>query len=381
LNGYEMLVIGEKSLLSERLAVILNSSQSKTPCAADSWVARTSEAVREIVGGEYVLITSTGIVTWELLVHLAAANSGRQIILCPVTVECQENELFNNTVADFALDADKCAMLFVGSARKGRSPKKNWPGRDAQAVAMAQKIFPISIRPGGRLDTLLKANADSGKIDDSFHIDYAPPTYGPAHYDISRIKLEVENWDFITHWTRTRHGPWPGEPRAAFYSRLLASENRYPNSALDTLINIISERKIRASSDKIRDSFPAIGFSECHPNDILKILRWCPRRVNWNFEPYGVAISRSVAEKMGAKPVIYGTGEDYRKFSESAKPFFQSRGGEAVDWSGEREWRHIGDIDLNQIRDDQIMFFVWRRSEAEYLRKMTPSPVVAFKED
>jgi hypothetical protein len=246
---------------------------------------------------------------------------------------------------------------------------------------MAQKIFPISIRPGGRLDTLLKANADSGKVDDRFHIDYAPPTYGPTHYDISRIKLEVENWDFITHWTRTRHGPWPGEPRAAFYSRLLASENRYPNSALDTLINIISERKIRASSDKIRDSFPAIGFSECHPNDILKILRWCPRRVNWNFEPYGVAISRSVAEKMGAKPVIYGTGEDYRKFSESAKPFFQSRGGEAVDWSGEREWRHIGDIDLNQIRDDQIMFFVWRRSEAEYLRKMTPSPVVAFKED
>ncbi|OGC96265.1 MAG: hypothetical protein A2W25_03855 [candidate division Zixibacteria bacterium RBG_16_53_22] len=376
-----MLVEGDKSLLGEKLAVILNSSQSKTPCGNDSWVARTAAAARRIIDSGFVMITSTGIVTWELLVHLAAATSGRQVILCPVTGEGLEKELFDITVADFGLDPNKCAMLFVGSPLRGRSPKKNWPGRDGQAVAMAQKIYPISIRPGGRLDTMIKSNADSGKIDDRFHIEYAPAVYRPTHYDISGIKLDVENWDFITHWTKTRHGPWPGETRSAFYGRLLASDNRYPNSAFDTLINIVRERKIRASSDKIRDSFPAIGFSECPPIDILKMLRWCPRRVNWNFEPYGIAVKRPVAEKMGAKPVIYGIDEDYRKFSESAKPFFQNRGGKAVDWRGEREWRHIGDFDFNQVPDDKIMFYVWRRIEADYLRKLTSCPVMSFEGD
>jgi hypothetical protein len=311
--------------------------------------------------------------------YLAAADSGRQVILCPESDEGKEFEIFEKTIADFRLDQDKIAMLFVGSSRKGRSPKVHWPGRDREALALAQRIVPVSIRPGGRLDGLLKLNDGSGKIDPRYRIDYAPPLFRPARYNINEISQRYTDWDFITHWTKTRHGPWPGETRSSFYARLLSSGGQYPNSAFNTLKNIVRERKIRASSEKIRDSFHAIGFTECRPDEILGMMRWCPRRVNWNFEPYGVAIKKSAAEKIGARSVTYGTDLDYKGFSESAKPFFQNRGGRDIDWSREREWRHIEDIDLNQLPDDQILFFVWRRTEAESLRPMTPNPVISFE--
>ena len=135
------------------------------------------------------------------------------------------------------------------------------------------------------------------------------------------------------------------------------------------------------SANRIRDAYPAIGFTECRPGEVIAMMRWCPKRVNWSFEPYGIAIARSAAEKMGARPVIYGTDSDYKGLTESAKPFFQSRGGDDVDWRREREWRHIGDLDLSQLPDKQIMFIVWRQSEAAILSTMTSSPVTALTKD
>jgi hypothetical protein len=374
-----MLVLGEKSLLNEKLTVILNSSQSKTPCGRDHWITRTSVAAREIIGEGDVLVTSTGMFTWELVAFLASAFSGPQVILSPGSDEGRENEVFEHVIADFGLDRTTSAMLFPGGKRKGRSSKENWPGRDREALAIAQKIVPVAIKAGGRLDPHLKSCADSSKIDRRFQIDYASPVCRPAHYDNRRPSFDINEWDCITHWTKTRHGPWPGEARSSFYSRLLTSEADYPNSAFNTLKNIVLERTIRASTANIRDAFPAIGFTECRPDEIMRLIRWCPRKVNWNFEPYGIAISKDAAKKIGAKPVIYGTVNDYKGFSESAKPYFQYRGGGDVDWSREREWRVIGGIDLSQLCDDQIIFFVWRRCEAEILKALTPCAVMAFE--
>jgi hypothetical protein len=273
-------------------------------------------------------------------------------------------------------------MVVMETERTGRSPKLYWPARDRAAVALAQKIFPVSLRPGGRLATLTKSAEVESKIDRTFQIDYCHPSFKRAQYDITRSALSSSNWDYIVHWTRTRHGPWPGERRIDFYNRLLSSGSNYPNDAFSTLCRIADEGRIRASAEKIRDSVPAIGFTECDPAASLAMMRWLPKRVNWNFEPYGVAIKTEAARRIGIRPVIYGTGHEYENLPDSEKQYFQSSGEKNdVDWSREREWRHIGDLDLRRLPVEDLLFIAWRKSEAEMLREMTRCPAKVFTED
>jgi hypothetical protein len=375
-----MLVLGNENLLNEKLAVILNSSQSKTPCGCDSWLERTESAIHKIINDGYVIISSVGTTTWEIIAHLVGVNSGRQVLLSPVSAAGHEDTFLANVLHDFNLDPDNTAVVLPESEPRGRSPKKNWPIRDTMATAMAQAIYPISIRPNGKLDRLLKTLPDPCKINRSYQTEYAPPQYHAKRYDIGSFSPKVENWNYVTHWTKTRHGPWPNERRVDFYGRLLKSGREYPNNAFNTLRRIISDRKIRASSEKIRDSYSVIGFTDSSPDDALRTLRWCPRRVNWNFEPYGIAINKEAAKKIGMKPVIYGTVAEYKKFSDSARPFFQNRGGENVDWGRECEWRHIGDIDLSLLGADHIIYLVWTESEARIVRSITASRVIACSE-
>jgi len=372
-------VLGNKSLLNENLALILNSSQSKTPCGDDPWVKQTSLATSRLANLGHVLITSLGLATWEIQVQQTARWRGRQIIICPDSEGAECDEIFRRIVVEFGLSADEAAMIFLKPGEKSRSPKGNWQMRDEAAMARANKIYPVSIRPGGKLERMLKLEANLDKLDMTFALKYQKALVQPPHYDIAEVQLEYPVWNYLTHWTRTQHGPWPGQTRHDYYSKLVVSGNSYPNNAFATLLNIVEEKRIRASSEKIRDSYPAIGFTECSPADSLKMLRWCPKRVNWNFEPYGIAIARDAAEKLGVRPVVYGTDGDYKKFSEPDKPYFQSRGGDNVDWSREREWRHIGDIDLGQLPMDRMRLIAWREPEAAFLRGRTEIPVMAFR--
>ena len=373
-----MIALGNKELLKEKLAVILNSSQSKTPCGNDCWIQNTSLAVKELVNSGHVIITSLGLPTWELVVHLVQDGDGRQVIISPIFDDTEGADIFQRTVDDFELDPSKVAMVFVKPDTKARSPKDNWPKRDEAALNLSQSIFPISIRQNGRLHKLLANTADTKKIDDKFRIEYQKPIVKPPQYDIRQARSEFPDWDFITHWTRTHYGPWPGEKNAGLYRRLINSGDEYPNNAFNTLLNIAKEKKIRASSNKIRDGRPVIGFSDASPSNILKIMRWCPKQVNWNFEPYGVAINRKSAEKLGIRPAIYGNDETYRHLSEFDKPYFQNRGGVEVDWSLEKEWRYAGDLILGKLTENEMAYIVWKQDEAARLNTISQSKVFSF---
>jgi hypothetical protein len=373
-----MIMLGNKELLNGKLAVILNSSQSKTPCGSDLWITRTKSAVEELIGSGYTIITSLELMTWELAVYLTSLNKGRQIIISPVFDNLDGNSIFQKTIADFDLDESQTAMVFVKPQEKSQSPKDNWPRRDQAAVTLAQRIFPISIRNNGRLQKLLAVDVDSKKIDNKFKIEHAKSMISPPRYDIKLARNEFCDWDYITHWTRTCYGPWPGEKRAEFYQRLLNSKNEYPNNAFNTLSNIIKEQKIQASSHKIREGWSVIGFTEASPPDVLKLLRWCPKRVNWSFEPYGIAISKRAAGRLGIRPVLYGTDQTYEKLPQSEKPYFQNKGKSDVDWSREQECRHLGDLDLHLIAPDEIAYLVWNQDEACRIKSITGGPVFSF---
>jgi hypothetical protein len=376
-----MIVQGNRDLLNDKLAVVLNSSQSKTPCGNDQWVTALSTAITDLVESGYTIITSIGLITWELAVYLVRKNNGNQIVVSPYCDDVNGEIIFRKTVDEFGLDDDRAAMVFVAPETNLRKPKATWLKRDKAAISLANLVVPVSIRPGGRLQNLLETLCDDRKILSKYQIEYGKPIIRPPRYANKSIRFKRESWDYITHWTRTQHGPWPGQTKRDFYKQLLESENEYPNNAFNTLRNMAEEGIIRASSEKIRDALEVVGFTESSPREVLGQMRWLPKRVNWNFEPYGVAISKKAVSSIGIRPVIYGYDDDYERLANADRPYFQSRGQKDVDWSMEREWRHIGDLDLSKIPPEDLMFLVWCIEEADLLRKITKISILILSAD
>lgn len=163
-----------------------------------------------------------------------------------------------------------------------------------------------------------------------------------------------------------------------FYLKLLSSNDYYPNRALETLKNIIIERRIRGSSTHQRDGNNVVAFSSLHPKDILSLMSWRKRYVRWNFEPYGIAIGREAAVKAGIQPVFYGKPALYKKLSDKDKPYFQSEGENGSNWREEHEWRFLGDLNLTEINPSNIKIIVGKPDEIENIKRTTEFEIISF---
>jgi hypothetical protein len=84
-------------------------------------------------------------------------------------------------------------------------------------------------------------------------------------------------------------------------------------------------------------------------------------------EPYGIAIPRDGLIALGAKPVIYGTREDFGTLAADETPFFRLNPCGGVDRSGEKEWRVKGDVSLAHFVSEDLFVAAPRRDEAEVL--------------
>ena len=202
--------------------------------------------------------------------------------------------------------------------------------------------------------------------------------YGDIKLEEINSTIPRSGWDYISHWTRTYHGRWPGEKSASFYRKLADSAGRYPHDGLATLKNILSERQIRASAENFRRGVTGVAFSSLHPRDVIPLMRWRKRYVRWNFEPYGIAISRPAAIRTGINPVIYGKPELYSKLAETDKPYFQSEGVDGGDWREEKEWRYLGDYDFSSLNPKEMIVIVRSRHEIDTVRQITDSAVIAI---
>ena len=370
---------GQFPIERERLAVILNSRQGKMPCGNDRWVKKTVQAAKYIADNNLTALTSIGLNTWELATWACSDCGARQVIICSIdSIENAEKTLLEIS-ADFGLDQEKTGWLFYKATPKARSVKTDWPLRDRLALGLAIVLIPISLRPGGNLENLI-GNWQGKTIISDFKTDYAGQvTEHIKPLDAGNISPEVANlsWDHVCHWTHACYGRWPKQSSADFYRRLVESEI-YPNSALSTMQNIFVERLIRASSQKIRNGNQVVAFSSLHPQEFLPLMSWRKRYVRYNFEPYGVAISRNAAVNIGIRPVIYGPPSLYKRLSESDKPFFQNEGVHGGNWRPENEWRHLGDVDLSKVEPPDLKIIVREKTEIELIRDIAGCNVVSF---
>jgi hypothetical protein len=344
---------GNRDLLHPRRVVHLISTGPKHPTGRTPWVVAARQAVHASDYPSEVLLTSIGNKTWEFQAWVASESEIPQILILPSRPGQDLLELTEELVEQLNLPEGRWAVLAYEVA-PGQLRGKGWQlERDRVALNLADRIVPLVLRPGGKLEHLLKEKADPKAVDWSRKLEWEPPKRAERRFRFNPTDIEERidplHRDHLIHWTRASDGPWPGETLADYYRALSKSEKEYPRSGRATLNRILRESRLRGSAWKIRGGQPVVAFSALPPSQAIALMRWRKRYARYSIEPYGVAIDKQAALEVGIRPVSYVGGG---RFDGTRPPYLLQGAGEVGDWPAEREYRHPGDLDLSRIAGD-----------------------------
>ncbi len=190
-----------------------------------------------------------------------------------------------------------------------------------------------------------------------------------------------DDWEFLTHCTRAPAGPWPDETGETYLDELLLSRHGADRSAMAALRRIIEMRRLVATCRMIRGNTPTVCFTAV-PLGALPQLHVFRRHLGrWDFEPYGICIRRDWLAERNCQPARYGDEHLWQTLSPAERPFFQvatSRTEVPIDWTCEREWRHVGDVPLDELPTDSGLVFVPTLEEAQALARCSRWPIAVL---
>ncbi len=316
--------------------------------------------------------------------------------------------------------------LHSDACQASASPGSELPLGDRVLIAASSRIYALSVRPKGVVSRVLElllndaelrdrplllacnANGELPSAADSlpagwvawllqpfayesaasepatFPHSSASPSEGCASVIEIAPKAETsasdpvcdpDNW--LLHWTRAKLGPWPGESHDDFLDAMILQTESADHSAMATLLRIISDRRLAASSEGIRGghavvSFTAVSLSEFRDRRVFR-----NHRHRFDFEPWGIGICKAALLGLGARPVIYGQTDDWLKLGPDERSLFQkATEAGATNNCAEQEWRVVGDVDLSQLPADAICVFVENVEAAAVVARHTVWKVI-----
>ncbi|MEO1619205.1 MAG: hypothetical protein AAFV88_25375 [Planctomycetota bacterium] len=176
--------------------------------------------------------------------------------------------------------------------------------------------------------------------------------------------------EWLIHCTRGCSGPWPGQSTEGYRDELLLADETNPlelqRSPLGSLHRILRMNRLIGNHVVSRTRFRVVCFSADSLQNVLGRRKFRPHLHRWDCEPYGIAIRKSAATQCGIAPVIYGPKQRRRELPDADAYRFQARG-ETYDWTEEKEWRCLGDVDLSDFRTGDVKVFVGESCDAERL--------------
>jgi hypothetical protein len=138
--------------------------------------------------------------------------------------------------------------------------------------------------------------------------------------------------------------------------------------ALDNLAAILSGGVIRAANRMVRGGRPVVCLIDAPINQLKDLLA---RRNRRRYEPFGVAIDRGYAFRMGARPVIYLPRHEAERLLPADERWravtinLEKR--PPTDWTFEREWRIAGNLVLEPRRAVALVE-TWRDADELFMR-------------
>lgn len=175
--------------------------------------------------------------------------------------------------------------------------------------------------------------------------------------------------DYLTHCTRAMQNHWPDESLEMEWDRWLLREHPTECSPLESLRRIVTQQRLRARPGLVRDDVESVSLSEVPLLELVSRRRYRNHLHRWDWEPYGVCIRKDALIEHHCKPVIYGDEAIWESLQPDQRPWYQpakSKNGKE-DWRVEKEWRHLGDLNLSDLRWESIFLFVPTRREAKTL--------------
>ncbi len=368
---------GSSKNLDKPAAVVLNSRQTKTPVGDDPWVTNTIAAINHAAESGFPIIASVGMNTWEIALYAASQAECPVVVLISKEKARSTDEIAASITRDFNLLPENIIWMPLQIIPGDRSRKGWWRKRDDLALSIAERIYPVSIRPAGRWDEFLESKDASGKeIITEFRVDYPKRTKSIPIFLKNFNVAKVRPWPYITHWTRRSYTPWPGETSYEFYRDIVNSRGSYARSASAALKRILKEKRIRASTERIRDGGKAVAFTALPPDEAAQLMKWRRRLVRPTFEPYGISISTKAARNAGIRPVEYLP----EGLESHATPSALQQGiGDGL-WPAEAEWRALEDVDLSQFAPGDIRILVPTADEASEFRRITEFDAYALED-
>lgn len=318
--------------------------------------------------------------------------------------------------ADLDRTANVCPV-FVSPTLQG--DEHSLPDRDLIVSLLADQLWVLSLRPSGSLTEILTRRlADPGFSPGSIRLlcgeglvseQLAQPLQEPGAvcwYLTSKGETQnepkpeatekclsasafpgIEDLDeseWLTHCTRQAALHVSTKAEEEQIEKLVLSEPD-DRSPFASLLRIISEGRLHASSEGIRGGFSVVCFSARSLSELISRRTWQRHRTRWDFEPYGLCIRKDALLKLGAAPVCYGNDETWEQLAEDKRAWFQKSesqiGDRTVDWTEEMEWRTVGDIDLTRFGSADAFAFAPTQEEAVELQPRCRWPVRVISVD
>ena len=296
-------------------------------------------------------------------------------------------------------------------------PDADLPTRNRAVVALADSLLVFHLRRNGHLDKLVRArlsnpNFPAGTVfialgEGLVKRDLADDlldqgAVGWVVLNTLRPKLSVaregthmkpaaivklppnDKWEWLTHCTRAQADAWPDQERHEYIDELLLASAATDHSAFAALRRIIDNQRLVASSRMIRGDTRVVCFTAVPLSELPQLRSFRSHLARWDFEPYGICIRREWLESRDCLPVRYGDDSLWASLDLQDRPYFQvqtstcRQSGRTIDWSVEREWRHVGDVELEELPANAGLVFVPTREEAEQLVTISRWPVTVL---
>ena len=200
----------------------------------------------------------------------------------------------------------------------------------------------------------------------------AAPKITPAvSADDGPIKCPRE---WLCHWTRPFRSAWPDQSPDEFLDELILGCQSADRSAVAALLRILQQRKLIASVAR-KNELATVSMTAVALADFRTRRTFRAHRRRYDFEPYGVAIRKSVMVQLGAEPVHYLESDaEVSSASVFQQPRFDRTG--KIDWSHEKEWRLKGDLELSKISERDFCVFVSNETERDKMKGLCSSSIV-----
>jgi hypothetical protein len=185
-------------------------------------------------------------------------------------------------------------------------------------------------------------------------------------------------WSFLTHCTRGNQGRLPHESEGGYLRRLWLRGAVPAISPLMTLVRILDDGRLRGTTWLTHGIQPSVSLTEVPLQDLLHRRKFRSHLGRWDWEPYGLLFRRE--DLPSARRVTYAPRSELERISSADREYFHPMDSK-VDWSQEREWRVMGDLDLCSLPMGSVTVFVRSRSEALQLARFSPFPVIWTQSD